>query len=68
MCDSSEYSGSVRTNVGTCDKDIQNRILMKQNATKMSYEILWNIIIYKRIMKTIRHSTFESILLYGSES
>lgn len=62
-CDTLKYLGTIVTNTGTCDRNIQNRISVGNMATKVLLWMLWN----KNLCKVIKKNIFHSILLYGGE-
>lgn len=67
-CESFKYLGSIITNIGTCERDIQNKIALAKNATKTLHGIIWNKNITKETKIKIYKSIIQNILSYGSET
>lgn len=66
-CNNFKYLGSIISNTGTCDEDINSRIIMGKKATKALHSVIWNSNIRQEIKKRIFHTVVENIVLYGGE-
>lgn len=66
-CTTFKYLGSLLSSTGTCERDINARIIMGKKATKALHGLLWNRNISQDTKKRLFHSVVENIVLYGAE-
>ena len=66
-CDSFKYLGSHISSLGTCQKDIDSKIALGRQATRVLHGLIWNKNISKEVKKMMFHSLVENIMLYGAE-
>lgn len=66
-CDSFKYLGTHITSTGTCQKDIDSKIALGKQATKILHGLLWSKNISKVVKKMMFQGIVENIMLYGAE-
>ena len=62
-----KYLGTLITNNGKIDRDIERKVEMGRRATRALHGVIWNKHINKNTKKRIFQSIIETITTYGSE-